>query len=422
MNRGSGEGSSGTPLLPPEARSDTPKANEHEGNARMTYSGADLSTCCVFFWTRRFEILRFRTRQRCLEHRNAPASHRRRLLDRRRDTTVSPIPKTFRPTTERDCNRLITKYGEELVHAVNKNGAPLLCDAIAQKQFACALLLFEQVLIPAGLVDSKTGECQTLKWAIDNQVEVVAKFVLDFVAQQKLPLEQSCDILTKYLTLLIGAFPDLMTEYIKNDKFSFEYGRFTVPRSLIRKNGKYPIAMMTNTPPDKRAMDDSEGTKAYWMARCKEHSNDLRQLSDMKTTVAAKFFCCSLFPFLTEERIHLSIYLKKQDLSIEILESETLKTLVDWWFYYTRHLYYFFITIDSILTLIFTVFSQLYWRRDDIGAAYRPLLLGLLSVSMLLRKGGLFFYWSYARQETIYCLNPQTSLLNGCLQAQHTSS
>ena len=280
---------------------------------------------------------------------------------------------------------------------VNRNGTPLLCDAIVQQQPESAILLLEHALARERLVDFETGECQTLEWAIEHQAEVIARFVLDSVAQQKLPLKVSCCILTNYFVPLVRAFPDLMMDYIRNDRFSFEYGRFSVPRSLIGKNGKYPIAMMTKTLLDDWAMNDSNATKAFWINNCDEHANELQKLSDFKTIVAAKSFCFNLFPCSTTDRSHLSIFLHRQDYPAEVFDSETLKTLVDWWFCYHRHIYYFFTILDGIATLIFTIFSQVYGHGDKVGKTYRPLALGLSLSAMVLRCGSFLFYWSYAR-------------------------
>ena len=332
---------------------------------------------------------------------------------------MSPIATTSRLTTKRVRDRLISDHGDALIDMVNRNGTPLLCDAIVQQQPESAILLLEHALARERLVDFETGECQTLEWAIEHQAEVIARFVLDSVAQQKLPLKVSCCILTKYLVPLVQSFPDLMIDYIKNDRFSFEYGRFSVPRSLIDKIGKCPIAMMTRTLLDDRAMNDSEAAKDFWINNCSEHADELQKLSDFKTIVAAKFFCFNLFPFSATDRTHLSVYLHKQDYSAEVFESETLKTLVDWWFYYHRHLYYLFITVDGILTLIFTIFSLVYWHRDRIGTAYRPLLLGLLFTSSVFRYGSFLFYMSLPRQETFHCLALQTRLLDGSVQVRH---
>ena len=80
-------------------------------------------------------------------------------------------------------DRLISEYGEELIDKVNrKNGTPLLCDAIGQKQYDSARLLFELAQRHERFVDLGTGRCEALEWAISNRAELVAKFVLDIVA------------------------------------------------------------------------------------------------------------------------------------------------------------------------------------------------------------------------------------------------
>ena len=241
-------------------------------------------------------------------------------------------------------------------------GTPFLCDAIVQKQYESARLLLELAQRYEKFVDLGTGRCETLEWGISNRAEPVAKFVLDTVADEKLSVDKSCCILTNYLLPLITEFPDLMRGYIKNDKFSFEYGRFSVSRSLIDKNGKRPIAMTTDQPLERFRGYTAELARELWMDHCDEHSRDLEESTDSQVEMAAKFFCVADSTVLTKRsnKERLCVFLYRQDYPVEVFESETLENLVDWWFYNYRHIYYFFTILDGIATLIFTIFSQVY--------------------------------------------------------------
>ena len=295
---------------------------------------------------------------------------------------------------------LISEYGEEPVGAVNtKNDTPLLCDAIAQKQFSSASLLLENAQRYKKFVDLENGVCKTLDWALRKRVERVARFVLDDLTEQKLPMEECSCILANYVFRLTTACPGLVRQYLKNDMFTFEYGRFSVSRSLIDKNGKRAIAMTTDQPLERFRGHIAELAREFWMDHCDEHSKDLEESTGFQVEMAAKFFCVADSTVLTKRsnKERLCVFLYRQDYPVEVFESETLENLVDWWFYNYRHIYYFFTILDGITTLIFTIFSQVYGHGDKVGKTYRPLALGLSLSAMVLRCGSFLFYWSYAR-------------------------
>ena len=220
------------------------------------------------------------------------ASHRGSLLDRRRNATVNPNARTFQPTTDRVRGSLIIDHEEKLIDMVNSaNGNPLLCDAIVQRQPESARLLLELARRHDRFVILETGCCRTLDWAMSSRAEVVAKYVLDCVAKQKLPMEESCCILTNYLFPLSREFPRLMKNYIRNDSFAFEYARFSVPRSLIDTNGKRAIAMTSDEPPERFRGLTAETARAFWVEHCKEHSEDLKESIDFQIEMSAKFLC-----------------------------------------------------------------------------------------------------------------------------------
>ena len=300
---------------------------------------------------------------------------------------------------------LIIDYGQGEVFGLdNSNGIPILCDSIMQKHPECTLLLLEY-LKTCGEDKIMLGVHVMLKWALSNRAEEVARFLLDCVEAKRLPVDESFRILANCLFPLIAEFPDLANRYIKNDSFSFEYGRFSVSRSLIDKNKNRPIAMITEEPPGGFTMTDTETVRDFWIEKCVEHSEDLKEDStDFQVEMAAKFFCVKDPAILTADDLrgeHLCVCLDRQDFPVEFFESEALKNLVDWWFCYHCQLYYFFIFLDGIATLIFTIFAYMYGHQDSVGIANQQLLLGLSISSMILRYGSLFFYWSFARREIV---------------------
>ena len=278
-------------------------------------------------------------------------------------------------------DRLISEYGEELIDKVNrKNGTPLLCDAIGQKQYDSARLLLALAQRHERFVDLVTGRCETLEWGISNRAEPVAKFVLDTVADEKLSVDESCCILTNYLLPLITEFPDLMRGYIKNDKFSFEYGRFSVSRSLIDKNGKQPIAMTTDQRLERFRGHTAELARELWMDHCDEHSRDLEESTDFQVEMAAKFFCVDLHAVRVhryEKTVgihgepesfyfwnHVLYQMHAAKLQLDIFQSETLTAFANWMFCSMRYRFKLLVSMDFITALLFSLFAWLYGMKE----------------------------------------------------------
>ena len=302
---------------------------------------------------------------------------------------------------------------------VNRNGIPLLCDAIAERKHECATMLLKHAQWHNKFVDLGTGYCRTLDWALTNRSEMVAKFVLDSVAEEKLPWKESCRILTEYFFPLLKKLPHLVMDDIKKDKFSFEYGRFSVSRSLIEKNKNRPIAMITDEPPERFRWNNAEKAREFWIKECKEHSNDLKEDStEFQVEVAAKFFCIkdpAVSPAYDNTKERLCVRLYRQDFPVEVFESEVLRNLVDWWFHYNHHIYQSSIILDGAGTMAFTIFSQSYGYGCEVEATRWPLSIGLLLFSFVTHSLGTLYYLSLRRHETTHGGDLPASLLDGCM-------
>ena len=267
-----------------------------------------------------------------------------------------------------------------------RNGTPLLCDAIVQKHRESALLLLEHAQSAKKFVIIGTGRCRTLDWAMDNGAELVAKFILDCVAEKRLPVEESCCILTNYLFPLMKEFPDLMKDYIKNDSFAFEYARFSVPLSLIDKNGRRPIAMTTDDQLEEFTISDSETAKEFWINECKEHADELKASTDFQVEVAAKFFCidqhavriCRSKAPITHRRRrlyyawnHVLRRIWTANLPHDIFKSQAVTTLANWMFYSLYNRFVLLVFLDLFTAALFSCFAWFYGMDNDIKKHYR---------------------------------------------------
>ena len=104
---------------------------------------------------------------------------------------------------------------------------------------------------------------------------------------------------------------------------------------------------------------------------------------------------------------------------MEVFESETLKNLVDWWFHYHRRTYYFVIILEGAGTLAFTIFSQLYRCRDEVGAERWPPSMGLLLTSCVTHGLSTLYYPTFTRQEATHDVDLPVNLSDGWIQVLH---
>ena len=285
--------------------------------------------------------------------------------------------------TECVCScRLIAEHGTRVIHANNSNGVPLMCDAIVHEQLHSAKLLRDFASEHDLFVDVDHGGCPTLDWAMRTRSDDVAKFVLDSLAEKLLSVEESRAILTNYLSPLIEQFPDLIADYLENDKFSFEYGRFSVPYTLFEKNGKCPIAMTTDEELGDWTMLDSAATKDFWMRNSEEqHTTEIAKTSDVHVDVIAKFLCidlncirfsyCSLWKpwkrFCCPK--NLLGQLAASNLPIRAFRSESFRAFSNWVFYSLFSRFICLLILDTLAAVLFSHVTLIYGlgHGDDDG-------------------------------------------------------
>ena len=243
------------------------------------------------------------------------------------------------------------------------------------------------------------GRCPSLDWAIKKRCEAVAKFILDHVANRSLPVEESCSILTNYLFPLIKEFPELMEDYLKNDRFAFEYARFSVPHSLVEENGKRPIAMTTDTCLDGWRSYNSEAAREFWAENCEEHSAALKHSSDFQVRVAAKFLCIdqhAIRRHVSDDTAstdkpkrsyvwnHILLLLATAKLSVEIFTSESLTYFSNWLFFSLYFRFLWLVMLDVLTAVLFSSFAATFGMHEDgpteLGRSTWRVLIALSSV------------------------------------------
>ena len=276
--------------------------------------------------------------------------------------------------------RLIAEHGTKVIHADNSNGVPLLCDAIVHQQLHSAELLMKFASEHGFFVDADHGGCPTLDWAMRTRSDDVAKFVLDCLSEKLLSMEESLAILTNYVFPLIEQFPELMSDYLENDKFSFEYGRFAVPYSLFEKSGKCPIAMTTDEALNVWTIPDSAEAKDFWIRNNAKCAAEIAKTSEFQVDAVAKFHCIDLNRIQSGSSANNSSLLSKLqkwsccqkhplgqlvslNLPISIFKSESIRSLSNWVFYSLYSRFLFLLILDIATAVLFSLFTGIHGLR-----------------------------------------------------------
>lgn len=74
-------------------------------------------------------------------------------------------------------------------------------------------------------VDMCWKDGDILKWAIDQESRECVDYVLKKLTSKYATLEQTGRLLKLHFNELISKFPLLVEDYLRNDRFCFEYGR-----------------------------------------------------------------------------------------------------------------------------------------------------------------------------------------------------
>ena len=287
-----------------------------------------------------------------------------------------------------------------MMDVIDEHGDPLFWDAIKKGQLDSAHRIVDEAKREGIPVKFRHGEVDLLTWAIECDADRELRFILEKMAEKYATVEETCLLLETHLQAIGEKHPKLIGEFLKGDRFTVEYARFPVQRSVFNSPDRFPVAMVVQKRLESWDSMDSRTAKDFWIDNCAKRDSSLRNDSDMHVTAVAKFFCIgqSTYCRKTRKQQHFCHCLH-ENLPVEVYESETLKVMTEWWFRFFRCKYWKSIVMDCLSTAAFTGFALLYGKHVIGGAADRLLFgIGLMVVVILSHVIGNLQYPSLLRQ------------------------
>ena len=316
-------------------------------------------------------------------------------------------------------DRLIAEHGIHVFDVIDEDGQPIYWDAIKKGQYDCANILLDYAKNEGMTVTFGGGGEDLLLWAIENAADGVVRFLLEKLTEKYASVEETSELLSKYLYTIGERCPELLADLLRNDEFTIEYARFQVSRTVF-DNNKIPKTMITKTIPDNWAEMDGEQGKGLWIEHWGKDPHSIDSTSDAQVMVTAKVFCfnpwvpwkkTNLWPLgllrqsadLVHVREFISEYFHNLGLPMEVFESKTLMNFIDHMFHAYHPVCQTLIILDAVAALSFTVYSITFEPTDEVEKLRNTRLLILPTASAFLRLHGTFIYRSFERL-AITCL------------------
>ena len=178
-----------------------------------------------------------------------------------------------------------------MTNVVDEYGDLLFWDAIRKRQLDCACKIVDEAKKEGIPVKFRHGNSDLLKWAIEHDADREVRFILEKLAEKYASVEETCYLLETHLQAISEKLPKLISDFLKRDRFTVEYARFPVQRSVFNRTDGLPVAMIVRKRLDSWESMNSQEAKGFWTENCAKRDLNLRDASDMHVTAVAKFFC-----------------------------------------------------------------------------------------------------------------------------------
>ena len=196
------------------------------------------------------------------------------------------------------------KYGRRMMDVVDEYGMPFFWDSIRKGQLDCAGKIVDEAKKEGIEVKFRHGDSDLLEWAIEHNADREVKFIFENLAEKYASVEETCYLLETHLQTIGEKFPKLMGDFLKRDRFTVEYARFPVQRSVFNRTDGLPVAMIVRKRLDRWDRMNSEEAKDFWAKNCAKRDSNLRDASDIQVTAVAKFLCIGQSTYSRKARSH----------------------------------------------------------------------------------------------------------------------
>ena len=283
-----------------------------------------------------------------------------------------------------------------MMDVVDEYGEPFFWAAIKKGQLDCAGKIVDKAKKEGAPVKFRHEDSDLLEWAIDHDANREVRFILEKLAQKYASVEETCYLLETHLQAISEKFPKLIGDFLKRDRFTMEYARFLVPRSIFKTANAFSVAMIVRKRLDCWDSMNSEEAKDFWVQNCSKRDSNLLIDSDMHVTAIAKFFCIGQSTYSRKARCHpmmetdclsrLCVNRKQkhlcqclhENLPVEAFESDTLRVMTAWWFRFFRLRVLKNALLDCLSPVALAFFIDHYRKDTNDGVDSRLFSAGLL--------------------------------------------
>ena len=194
------------------------------------------------------------------------------------------------------------------------------------RQTGCADLLFDYAIEQQFHVKLRWSDGDILKWALDNKSKKIVELVLQRMVRQCSSPEETAECLRDHFQKLVKQFPRVMQNYIMNDKFCFEYGRFDIPQSLFADRANAPIAVLDAAPSSWSPAEGSNEIQDFWEQRGLSDFVNLDSTSETKISAVSKFLCIDLSKVEDQGKIVKSLL--AANYPVDVFRNQSIKSFV----------------------------------------------------------------------------------------------
>ena len=233
-----------------------------------------------------------------------------------------------------------------------------------KKKFDCAKLLLDLAAEKGKSLSLCWEDGDLLGWSIFYKSKEVAAFVMNLLAEKCTTVSETAALLSVHADKLLEVFPQLLRDYLVEDKLLYEYGRFSVPMSLLKNWEEKPVVMVTD-PMANWTATDSEEVRSFWLGHCKVLKKSVRKRGEEVHVMAvSKFFC--LEDIVHRRKGCLLANLMQKKVPVEVFGSTFVKALVQWrWHSSLKNTFLFSALLHVIATISFSICVVAAITRDD---------------------------------------------------------